>query len=117
VRVQWDPERSIALERLEHRAIQVGLGRDAVDRYVDEWIQGIEDVTPLAHEIQSLVQRGGRRRGRPLGGRRRGDRARAVGRPPADPLAGHAVGAPAHGPAPGAARSRMGSRRRFFLPL
>jgi hypothetical protein len=58
VRVQWDPERSIALERLDHRAIQVGLGGEAVDRYVDEWITSIEDVTPLAHEIHGLVEAG-----------------------------------------------------------
>jgi hypothetical protein len=60
VRVQWDPERSIALDKLEHRAIQVGLGWDSVERYVDEWITGIEDVTPLAHEIHRLVERGER---------------------------------------------------------
>jgi uncharacterized protein DUF4291 len=60
VRVQWDPERSLALERLDHRAIQVGLGGEAVDRYVDEWITGIEDVTPLAHEIGGLVAAGDR---------------------------------------------------------
>jgi uncharacterized protein DUF4291 len=60
VRVQWDPERSLTLQRLEHRAIQVGLGGEAVDRYVDEWITHIEDVTPLAHEIHGLVQAGER---------------------------------------------------------
>ncbi len=60
VRVQWDPERSVALEKLEHRAIQVGLGREAVDRYVDEWVTKIEDVTPLAHEIARLVADGRR---------------------------------------------------------
>jgi uncharacterized protein DUF4291 len=60
VRVQWDPERSLALERLDHRAIQVGLGGEAVDRYVDEWITGIEDVTPVAHEIARLVSAGER---------------------------------------------------------
>jgi hypothetical protein len=56
VRVQWDPERDIALERLEHRAIQVGLGGEAVHRYVDEWILSIEDVTPLAREVAGLVK-------------------------------------------------------------
>lgn len=58
VRVQWDPERSLTLDRLDHRAIQVGLGGEAVARYVDEWITGIEDVTPLAHEIAALVAAG-----------------------------------------------------------
>ncbi|HEY0343614.1 MAG TPA: DUF4291 family protein, partial [Solirubrobacteraceae bacterium] len=57
-RVQWDPERSLQLERLDHRAIQVGLGGEAVARYVDEWITGLSDVTPLAHEIHALVEAG-----------------------------------------------------------
>jgi hypothetical protein len=58
VRVQWDPERDVALERLEYRSIQVGLGGEAVDLYIDQWIQGIEDVTPLAREIAGLVKSG-----------------------------------------------------------
>lgn len=58
VRVQWDPERSLQLERLDHRAIQVGLGGEAVGRYVDEWIAGLSDVTPLAREVHALVEAG-----------------------------------------------------------
>ena len=60
VRVQWDPERSVALDRLEYRSIQVGLGGESVGRYVDEWITGIEDVTTLAREIGALVAAGDR---------------------------------------------------------
>jgi uncharacterized protein DUF4291 len=55
VRVQRDPERDLALNALPHRAIQVGLSGGAVDRYVDEWITGIRDVTPLAHGIQEAA--------------------------------------------------------------
>jgi hypothetical protein len=58
VRVQWDPERSLRLERLGHRAIQIGLRGEAVGRYVDEWIEEICDVSPLAHEIHELVDAG-----------------------------------------------------------
>ncbi|MGV9311143.1 DUF4291 domain-containing protein [Streptomyces sp. NPDC003691] len=57
-RVQWDPERSIRLGPLPHRALQLGLSGEAVRRYADEWITGIEDVTPLAHEIHGLVRSG-----------------------------------------------------------
>ena len=66
VRVQWDPERSVALDRLEHRAIQVGLGGESVDRYVDEWIHGVEDVTPLAREIAGHLDAGDREAARAL---------------------------------------------------
>jgi len=40
VQVQWDPERSIRGGKLEYRAIQVGLSRHIVRRYVDDWDRG-----------------------------------------------------------------------------
>jgi hypothetical protein len=60
VRIQWDPERSVMLEPLPWRAIQVGLGGGAVDEYVDEWITAIEDLTSLAHRVYSAVKDGDR---------------------------------------------------------
>lgn len=56
VRVQWDPERNLYLEPLPHRAIQVGLTGEAVQRYVEDWISAIVDVTELAHEIEARVK-------------------------------------------------------------
>jgi hypothetical protein len=58
VRIQWDPERTISLEAMPWRTIQVGLKGNAVDAYADEWISKIEDVTALAREIGELVARG-----------------------------------------------------------
>jgi hypothetical protein len=58
VRVQWDPERSLLLGPLDHRAIQVGLSGDAVRHYVRDWTVSISDVTELAREIHSLVAAG-----------------------------------------------------------
>lgn len=55
VRIQWDPERSIRLEPLDHRAIQIGLEREAVDAYVDQWIQRIDDVTELAKTVRRTI--------------------------------------------------------------
>ncbi|HEX6353243.1 DUF4291 domain-containing protein [Actinophytocola sp.] len=55
VRVQWDPERSLRLGALPYRSLQVGLSRQAVDRYVDEWLVSLTDITPLVHEIHGLV--------------------------------------------------------------
>ncbi|WP_374983335.1 DUF4291 domain-containing protein [Streptomyces fradiae] len=60
VRVQWDPERDLELNPLPHRAIQVGLSGEAVDRYVDEWITGIRDVTALAHAAHAAMAAGDR---------------------------------------------------------
>lgn len=57
-RVQWDPERDLHLQPLPYRSLQLGLSAEAVRRYADEWIVAIHDVTPLAHEIHSLVSSG-----------------------------------------------------------
>jgi uncharacterized protein DUF4291 len=56
VRVQWDPERSAQLQPLPWRSIQIGLSGSAVQRYVQDWIVGIEDVTERAHELHALTE-------------------------------------------------------------
>lgn len=58
VRIQWDPERGLNLQRLEHRSLQMGLRGEAVRRYVGQWIQNITDITADAQRIEALVQRG-----------------------------------------------------------
>jgi hypothetical protein len=58
VRVQWDPERSLRLEELPYRSLQVGLGGEAVDRYVDEWITGLTEVTGLARSVRGRLDAG-----------------------------------------------------------
>jgi hypothetical protein len=54
VHAQWDPERSIHGKKLEHRAIQVGIGRTLIKEYASKWIQKIEDVTPLADKVRRM---------------------------------------------------------------
>uniref|UniRef100_A0A914YSW3 DUF4291 domain-containing protein n=1 Tax=Panagrolaimus superbus TaxID=310955 RepID=A0A914YSW3_9BILA len=56
VRIQWDPERSIKLEKLLHRSIQIGLSKEAVNKYVNEWIVEISDVTDVMKEIEKCVK-------------------------------------------------------------
>jgi len=58
VRVQWDPERSMRLEALPFRSLQVGLSGEAVHRYTDEWLVSITDLTPSAHKIRDLLRIG-----------------------------------------------------------
>jgi hypothetical protein len=53
--VQWDPERSLGLEQLTHRCIQIGLSGEVARRYASDWIVDISDVTLLAHTIHGLV--------------------------------------------------------------
>jgi len=56
--VQWDPERSLRGASLEHRAIQVGLSRHVIQRYVDEWVTEIHDYTPLVRKMHNMLRSG-----------------------------------------------------------
>lgn len=58
VRVQWDPKRSVTLQPLPRRALQVGLSGGAVERYVEDWIVRISDVTDLARTVRRDVGAG-----------------------------------------------------------
>lgn len=53
VRIQWDPERDGRLNALPYRSLQIGLSGEAVDRYTDEWITAVTDVTDLAGAIRA----------------------------------------------------------------
>ncbi|MEV8365137.1 DUF4291 domain-containing protein [Streptomyces niveus] len=57
-RVQWDPERGLHLQPLPHRSLQLGLTGEAAERYADEWIVSINDVTALAQAIHAQVKDG-----------------------------------------------------------
>jgi hypothetical protein len=56
--VQWDPERSVRGAKLDHRSIQVGLGRAIVERYVNEWTVAIRDLTPLVGRLRRFREAG-----------------------------------------------------------
>lgn len=58
VRVQWDPERDLHLQPLPYRAIQIGIGGEAILLYVRQWVRNITDITNLAHNIHALVESG-----------------------------------------------------------
>jgi pre-mRNA-splicing factor ATP-dependent RNA helicase DHX16 len=58
VRVQWDPERDLYGNPLDYRSLQVGLRGEAVERFVDEWIVSIKDVTGVMHDIKEKVEAG-----------------------------------------------------------
>jgi hypothetical protein len=54
VRVQWDPERTVRLEKLAYRSIQIGIPRGLVP----EWVEGIvkiEDVTTRARDLKRML--------------------------------------------------------------
>jgi hypothetical protein len=55
-RVQWDPERTPKLEVLPYRSIQIGIPRGLVSIWSREWIESIEDVTPMARSLHEAIQ-------------------------------------------------------------
>lgn len=58
VRIQWDPEKDIHLNALEYRSIQVGLTNVAIEKYVNEWVVSITDITSECKKIHQLVLNG-----------------------------------------------------------
>lgn len=58
VHLQWDPERSLRGAGLPYYSIQVGLSRHIIREYTDEWVVGIEDITPRVRKMHDLLQSG-----------------------------------------------------------
>lgn len=58
VLIQWDPERSLRGDKLTHRSIQVGLRRQIVERFVNNWTVDIKDLTALTRKIASFRKSG-----------------------------------------------------------
>lgn len=55
VRFQWDPDRFLDGRKRKCRALQVGIKGQVIQRYVDEWIIGLQEVTDLAHAIKAAL--------------------------------------------------------------
>jgi hypothetical protein len=55
VRLQWDPDHSPSGEKLERRAIQIGLRGEAAIKYSREWIVDIEDISEFVAEQRERV--------------------------------------------------------------
>ena len=55
VKVQWDPERDFRLGVLPYRSIQIGISGEVGKRWMQEWVEGIEDVTERARELKRAV--------------------------------------------------------------
>ncbi|NVJ24226.1 DUF4291 domain-containing protein [Myxococcus sp. AM011] len=58
VHVQWDPERTVRGAGLPHDSIQVGLGRGIIQRFVDDWVVSITDLTPLVRKLRKHLDDG-----------------------------------------------------------
>ena len=55
VRLQWDPDHDPVGDKLERRAIQLGLRGAAIESYGKEWILDIEDISDLVREQRNHI--------------------------------------------------------------
>lgn len=64
IRLQWDPDHDPHGNKIERRAVQIGLRRESLRKFATEWITSIEDITDfvkeehkkvLANELDKLV--------------------------------------------------------------
>lgn len=55
VRLQWDPDHDPAGNKLERRAIQLGLRGEVLKNYAKDWIVSIEDITDFVREQHQHV--------------------------------------------------------------
>ena len=53
--VQWDPERSPRIGRLEYRSLQVGIPANLQKQWIEEWIESIADVTEMARNLKEKL--------------------------------------------------------------
>jgi hypothetical protein len=58
VRYQWDPERSIRLEKLSHRSLQLGISGEMVSRWINEWVVDITDITEDVRRWKGYIDEG-----------------------------------------------------------
>ena len=57
VRIQWDPERSMRIGKLQYRSIQIGVGSRICSQYLSGIVE-IKDITETARELKSLLDEG-----------------------------------------------------------
>ncbi|MFI1015789.1 DUF4291 domain-containing protein [Streptomyces sp. NPDC020965] len=58
VHVQWDPERTLRGSALNHYSIQVGIGRELIQRFNEEWLVDLADITAQTRKAATLVRSG-----------------------------------------------------------
>ncbi|KAM9963186.1 hypothetical protein ACTFIW_006409 [Dictyostelium discoideum] len=59
--IQWDPERSIKIGKLENgelRSIQIGIKPNLTQKFNNEWIVEINDITDIVHQIKREIDDG-----------------------------------------------------------
>lgn len=56
VRIQWDPDHGLHGEKLKRRAVQIGIRDGALQKFNDEYIQRIDDISSFVKVQFGLLQ-------------------------------------------------------------
>lgn len=55
VRLQWDPDHGLHGDKLERRAIQIGIKGELLEKFGTDWIISIEDITTFVHTQKAFI--------------------------------------------------------------
>ncbi|KAK1783057.1 hypothetical protein QBC45DRAFT_400630 [Copromyces sp. CBS 386.78] len=55
VKIQWDPERTVRLDSLNYRSIQIGIPAGLIKEWAQDMIVAIDDVTEKARELKRIL--------------------------------------------------------------
>ncbi len=55
VHIQWDPDHDFTGGKLNRRAAQIGIKKDALQKFNNEFIQSIQDITSFVKEQKSSI--------------------------------------------------------------
>jgi len=55
VRIQWDPDHDFKGEKLKRRAVQIGIKNDALQKFNNEYIKSIQDITSFVKDQKTSI--------------------------------------------------------------
>jgi Domain of unknown function (DUF4291) len=55
VRIQWDPDHDFKGEKLKRRAVQIGIKNDALQKFNNDFIKSIQDITSFVKEQKTSI--------------------------------------------------------------
>ncbi|MBZ4037655.1 DUF4291 domain-containing protein [Flavobacterium sp. 17A] len=58
VRIQWDPDHDIKGDKLKRRAVQIGIKNEALEKFNNELIKSIQDITDFVKEQKAKIDSG-----------------------------------------------------------
>lgn len=58
VRIQWDPDHNFKGEKLKRRAVQIGIKNEALQKFNNEFIKSIQDITAFVKEQKAKIDSG-----------------------------------------------------------